>query len=304
MEVNEKELSYWKSLFLISSLFVASSVDGLLHSSLIPMIPLHVETLGLSETVSTLLFSIVPCTILLISPILGHYAKTLGLGVMLYTAPVLTGAVAAFFGFSKSAWSMCIALIGLGIGGALFWSSVYLLLSLYYPKRQALLIGILEIATGVGAALGPPFAIFFSHALGFWSPFLLCCGFEILGAAVLFVLSLPVHLSLPRHHLIQLPRLQANQTAKLVMVISQILDPILDQMNLKKNMMMMMTMMMILKKKKKKKIIKKKKMMKKLLRLILLISIMVPKIKWVKMTLVRKMLLHFVRVKHQFKLQL
>jgi predicted MFS family arabinose efflux permease len=42
------------------------------------------------------------------------------------------------------------------------------------------------VATGIGAALGPPFAIFFADAVGFWSPFVICCGLELLGSALLY----------------------------------------------------------------------------------------------------------------------
>jgi len=187
MESNEKKSNRVQQIIIASSFFLASLIDGLLHSALIPMIPAQAQTIGISKEVIPVLFSIIPCTVLIASPLLGHYCEYLGIGFMLYLGRIVTGGFSVAYGFSSSLWLSCLSLFGLGMGGSLFWSSAYMFVSLYFSGQTALMIGILEVATGLGAAIGPPFAIFLAHLLGFWFPFVVCCVFELFGAASLFL---------------------------------------------------------------------------------------------------------------------
>ena len=179
MEAKPKMIRSIKDIILIVSLQLLFLASFCSSSSIGPIYPLEAKMKGINATVTGLLFSAYPWIIFNLSPIIGKYLPKLQPLLVLFLGSFLEGAGQILFGFVtllKAKWSFVLCSfffrITTAVGAAFSQTAIIAVSCALYPDHISLLFGLMELAAGAGAMLGPSIGGFMYIIGGFKLPFI------------------------------------------------------------------------------------------------------------------------------------
>jgi DHA1 family multidrug resistance protein-like MFS transporter len=179
----------WKRTLII--LFVAQAFTAIGFSSIFPFLPLFVETLGTSTQLSLeflvgMVYSAQAFTMMLASPLWGALADRVGRKPMVERAMFGGAVLIVLMSFVQTAEQLVLlrAIQG-GVTGVVAASNA-LVASVAPRNRTGFAMGLLQVATGAGIALGPILGGVIADTLGYNT------AFYITGS-LLFAAGILVH---------------------------------------------------------------------------------------------------------------
>ena len=164
-----------------------------------PFFPLEAQRLGLSEDAVALVFGIMPFAMLLASPAAGPLATALGRQTVLCAGASLLTLGGTCFGVGSVLTPGSTLLLTLllccrvmqGVGSALMVTCLFALLADSFPDSKGKVMGLAEMAGGLGWSIAPPLGGLLYSSGGFVLPFV------VLGPLPLVILF-PILLLMPR----------------------------------------------------------------------------------------------------------
>uniref|UniRef100_A0A8B9LRH2 Solute carrier family 18 member B1 n=1 Tax=Astyanax mexicanus TaxID=7994 RepID=A0A8B9LRH2_ASTMX len=163
------------------------------YSILGPFFPLEAEKKGVSQTVIGMIFGCYAFCTLVGSLILGKYIVQIGAKFMITAGLFLSGGCTVVFGFLDRAPEgtvfivLCFVIRSVNaVGFAAAVTSSFAVSAKVFPHNIATILGFMEIFTGIGLILGPPFGGWMYQSFGYEIPFI------VLGC--LLFLAVPINM--------------------------------------------------------------------------------------------------------------
>eukprot|EP01048_Picozoa_sp_COSAG05_P011226 COSAG05_NODE_1044_length_6057_cov_9.395267_5_plen_485_part_00 len=164
-----------------------------------PFFPLEAPRLGLSTEMVALVFGVMPLAMLLASPVAGPLATAFGRRTVLSAGALLLTLGGTSFGVGSALTPGSTLLIGLllccrvfqGVGSALMVTCLFAVLADCFPHSKGKVMGLAEMAGGLGWSIAPPLGGVLYSSGGFVLPFI------VLGPLPLLIL-VPILLLMPR----------------------------------------------------------------------------------------------------------
>lgn len=196
----EAELPLWTKRLIFTGIFLNVLVAASVYSLLAPFFPGVAEAKGVSSGAVGLIFAVFSFIVLATSPVIGVYMSRLGqkkvllCGLGCLSVSTIGFALMEYFD-GLYFFIFCFLLrIGQGIGSAATETAGYAITARMYPGADlTYMMGLLEVACGLGFLLGPPIGgILFGSQIGrnmYESalPFLLVGSFPLPTIAFLFM---------------------------------------------------------------------------------------------------------------------
>ncbi|KAL5478085.1 hypothetical protein EMCRGX_G024964 [Ephydatia muelleri] len=176
--VQHKTPSRLKNVLAFAVCCFLNLVLSCAFSILGPFFPIEAAQKGVSSTLIGSIVSASPFCVVILSPFFGYYGSSIGVRFMLLISTLVLGLSFSLFGLVSK------------IGTAMFFTSSYALSTALYPKNIGLVMGLLEVAAGMGFAIGPAVGSGLYELGGFLLPFV------VIGACPLFLL-VPLYIFLP-----------------------------------------------------------------------------------------------------------
>ncbi|XP_061479848.1 MFS-type transporter SLC18B1 isoform X3 [Rhineura floridana] len=169
------------------------------YSILGPFFPSEAEKKGASNTVVGLIFGCFALFNFLTSLVMGKYLVQIGAKFMFVAGMFTSGCVTILFGMLDRApegpifIGLCFLVRAVdAVGFAAAMTASFSILANAFPNNIATVLGSLEVFTGLGLVLGPPFGGFLYQSFGYEVPFI------VLGCVVLLLVPLNMYL-LPKY---------------------------------------------------------------------------------------------------------
>eukprot|EP00731_Ephydatia_muelleri_P023506 Em0015g1089a len=196
--VQHKTPSRLKNVLAFAVCCFLNLVLSCAFSILGPFFPIEAAQKGVSSTLIGSIVSASPFCVVILSPFFGYYGSSIGVRFMLLISTLVLGLSFSLFGLVSKIGeeggtfiAICIILrLFHGTGTAMFFTSSYALSTALYPKNIGLVMGLLEVAAGMGFAIGPAVGSGLYELGGFLLPFV------VIGACPLFLL-VPLYIFLP-----------------------------------------------------------------------------------------------------------
>ena len=178
--------SWKKTLFILSFNQLASAIG---FSSIFPFLPLYVEELGSTtgmsiELLAGLVFSGQAFSMMIASPIWGALADRLGRKIMIERASYGATITLLLMAFVQSAEQLVLLRTIQGLVTGVIAANNALVASIAPRRRSGYAMGILQMAYGVGIAIGPMMGGAIADALDYRSAFYVTAGLLFLAGLV------------------------------------------------------------------------------------------------------------------------
>ncbi|XP_064392257.1 MFS-type transporter SLC18B1-like isoform X2 [Halichondria panicea] len=169
-----------KTIFSAVFLWLGIMVVSASYSLFGPFFPGEAADKGASPTMVGVIVSSSPLCVVILAPLIGYLLPRLGLRFTLMAGLWLVGGPFILLGFMSSpqissGWmfaTLCIILrMTEGVGSAMFFTACYALIPELFPNHIGTAVGLFEVATGLGYAIGPPLGGLLYQAGGFSLPF-------------------------------------------------------------------------------------------------------------------------------------
>jgi len=175
----------------MTTLAMTHFCNGMVVSLQAPFYPAEAEKKGASGTEYGLVFGIFELTVFLVSPLLGKYLPSIGLGRGFSGGMATTGLMCVAFGFLNHidhsmpfiALSLIIRIIE-ACGNAAFLASSFTMVALLFPESVSTIFGTVEMSFGVGMIIGPTVGGGLYEVGGFTLPFVLLGVILLVQAAI------------------------------------------------------------------------------------------------------------------------
>ncbi|XP_072545451.1 MFS-type transporter SLC18B1 [Salminus brasiliensis] len=149
------------------------------YSILGPFFPLEAEKKGVSQAIIGLIFGCYAFCTLVGSLILGKYIVQIGAKFMIIAGLFVSGGCTVVFGFLDRAPEgtifivLCFVIRSINaVGFAAAVTSSFAVSAKVFPHNIATILGFMEIFTGIGLILGPPFGGWMYQSFGYEIPFI------------------------------------------------------------------------------------------------------------------------------------
>ncbi|KAL5478086.1 hypothetical protein EMCRGX_G024965 [Ephydatia muelleri] len=198
VSAQRKNLPRFKNVLAFAVCCFLNFVLSCAFSILGPFFPIEAAQKGVSSTLIGSIVSASPFCVVILSPFFGYYGSSIGVRFMLLISTLVLGVSFSLFGLVSKIGeeggtfiAFCIILrLFQGTGTAMFFTSSYALSTALYPKNIGLVMGLLEVAGGMGFAIGPAVGSGLYELGGFLLPFV------VIGACPL-LLFVPLYIFLP-----------------------------------------------------------------------------------------------------------
>ncbi|CAI8043970.1 MFS-type transporter SLC18B1 [Geodia barretti] len=178
-----------RTLTLLVVLWIACILISSCYSMIAPFFPHEAQKKGCSLLVVGVILSASPFCVFTTSPIFGYLLPKLGIRFSMIFGFLLVGVAFILLGFLQDlpdGWLFIVAATVLrmteGIGSSLAFTGMYTLLPVLFPSRVGLVMGVFEVGSGLGFAVGPPIGGLLYTVGGFMLPFV------SVGATVLLII--------------------------------------------------------------------------------------------------------------------
>ena len=192
--MSEKGLSRKENVVIVLMSSLITLTSSMATSLVLPILPEFLDAMGLQgQLITGFVFSIMPATIIFLSPLCNWMAKKLGRTFLLYFGVPLQAAASLAFGFAplvaggKAGLLIAIFLITRalqGFGTACANLAQFAIVTDSFDTYLGRVMGINEVMTGLGFMLGPIIGSVLYDSSGFSSTFIV--------ADVMLLLSLPL----------------------------------------------------------------------------------------------------------------
>lgn len=203
LRAGEADLSQWTKRLIFAGIFLNVLVAASVYSLLAPFFPGVAEEKGVSSGYVGILFAVFSFVVLSTSPMIGVYMSQLGIkkvllwGLGCLAVSTIAFAVMEYFEGMKFFLYCFVLRIAQGVGSAATETAGYAITARMYPGADlTYMMGLLEVACGLGFLLGPPIGglLYGSEIVGTYNsalPFLLVGSFPLPTLAFLYVVLPP-----------------------------------------------------------------------------------------------------------------
>uniref|UniRef100_A0A4W3JBL7 Solute carrier family 18 member B1 n=1 Tax=Callorhinchus milii TaxID=7868 RepID=A0A4W3JBL7_CALMI len=186
------KMTRYQIFTLVSSASVNFS-SMICYSILGPFFPKEAENKGVSDTIVGMIFGCFAFFNLVSSLILGKYIVQIGAKFLFVVGMLVSGCCTILFGLLNRApdggifIALCFIIRSVdAIGFAGSMTASFSILARAFPENVATVMGCMEIFSGLGLVLGPPFGGFLYQSFGYEVPFI------VLGCLVLLMVPLNI----------------------------------------------------------------------------------------------------------------
>ncbi|XP_029799092.1 MFS-type transporter SLC18B1 [Suricata suricatta] len=184
-----------EQLFVLISAASINLGSMMCYSILGPFFPKEAEKKGVSNTVTGMIFGCYALFDLLASLVFGKYLVHIGAKFMFVAGMFVSGGVTVLFGVLDQVpegpmfIAMCFLVrIADAVSFAAAITASFSILAKAFPHNVAMVLGSLELFSGLGLVLGPPLGGFLYQSFGYEMPFIL------LGCIVLLMVPLNMYI--------------------------------------------------------------------------------------------------------------
>lgn len=161
--------------------------DSLLYSIIVPVLPIHAESLGASQGAIGLLFASYAVALLAAIPVFGFLSDRIGRRVPLIAGMVGVSLATTLFAFADSYLPLVAARSVQGVAAAAVWTcGIALVADIVPATRLGAAMGMVMASMSAGLIAGPPLGGLLAESYGYRAPFFICAAITA-GCAVLQV---------------------------------------------------------------------------------------------------------------------
>ncbi len=165
----------------------AMFADSLLYSIIVPVLPVHAESLGASPTAIGVLFASYAVALLAAIPVFGLLSDRIGRRVPLIAGMAGVSIATTLFAFADSYLPLVAARSVQGLAAAAVWTcGIALVADIVPPTRLGASMGVVMASMSAGLIAGPPLGGVLAESYGYRAPFFVCAAVTA-GCAVLQV---------------------------------------------------------------------------------------------------------------------
>jgi len=141
---------------LVTVVWIAIFVDCLFYSIVIPLLPLYLEELHVSQSLIGVLYSSFSFAILASAPFAPSVVDKIGCKNAMLGGMFVLESSSILFAFGTSYWVLLIARMLQGFSSGVTWCAGFAMIANAFPsEQQGTIIGYITVGNGLGMLLGP-----------------------------------------------------------------------------------------------------------------------------------------------------
>ena len=161
--------------FSVVAVSAAMFADSLLYSIIVPVLPVHAESLGASQSAIGVLFASYAVALLAAIPVFGVLSDRIGRRVPLIAGMVGVSVATTLFAFADSYVPLVAARSVQGLAAAAVWTcGIALVADIVPATRLGASMGIVMASMSAGLITGPPLGGLLAESYGYRAPFVVC----------------------------------------------------------------------------------------------------------------------------------
>lgn len=170
---------------IVLVIMVAIFTDMLMYGLVVPFLPIHAKSLGVSQSEIGFLFASYAIALFIATPIFGGLADRMGRKKLIVLGLIGLAITTIVFAFATNFWLLVLARTLQGVAAAIPWTAGLALLAEVFSKEErGKAMGMAMSGQAGGVLLGPPLGGWLFELGGYQLPFFVAAGIALLAAIV------------------------------------------------------------------------------------------------------------------------